>query len=175
MTEFKLEHKFDSKRYRHYLNNHLTVLHCHHYATLFTQLAIDAKDIVDGTSILFKTSEDVFFKVLSQYFEEYNCTEIPDRIDIAAKMFSSIGMGKMNPISVKENSGEIELLFSYVDDGWLEKWGKNDFSVNFIGLGYISAMFSVIFGKPVQSYDVVESQSKVTGAEKSLIKINLRG
>ena len=173
MPNIKLEHKFDPIKYRHYLNNNLTVLHCHHYATLFTQLAIDAKDIVDGTRILIETAEDVFYKLLSDYYVMYNCTEVTDKIEIAVKMFSAIGMGKMNLISVNETNAEIELPFAYLDEGWMQKWGKSDFSVNFIARGYIAGMFSAIFGKPVRTYNTVELQSIVTGAEKSIIKITM--
>jgi hypothetical protein len=42
-TEFEIDHKFDPIRNRHYMNGVCTVLHCHHYATLYTQLADDAE------------------------------------------------------------------------------------------------------------------------------------
>ena len=168
-----MDHKFDSERCRHYLNDNLTDLHCHHYATHFTQLALDTKDIVDGTKILFETAENIFHKLLIEYFQKYNINETDARADIASKMFSAIGMGKLNIININENSGDIELPFAYVDEGWLKKWGKYSTSVNFIGMGYIAGMFSAIFDKPVQTYKVDESQSKVMGAEKSILKVTL--
>ncbi|KQC14566.1 MAG: hypothetical protein APR63_05535 [Desulfuromonas sp. SDB] len=171
MADLNLKHKFDAEKCRHYLNENLTVLHCHHYATLFTQLAIDAKDIVDGTKILFSTSEKIFFDVLSEYFKNFNISDKEAKVEISSKMFSAIGLGKMNITDINENGGKINLPHSYVDEGWTKKWGKMDMPVNFIGCGYIGGMFSAIFNQPVQTYKVEETESIVSGADKSNIKI----
>lgn len=173
MAELKLKHKFDPNRKRHYLNNQLTVLHCHHYATLFTQLGLDSKEIVDGTRILKESIEDVFYEVLASYYKENNITDTPDRVDIAVQMFSAVGMGKMSVVSNAESGGEIEMPHAYVDEGWLKKWGKYKSPVNFIGAGYIAGMFSAVFDRPPRTYAVTETQSMVMGAEKSQFKVTV--
>ena len=174
MADLKLERKFDIKRKRHYLNNNLTVLHCHHYATLFTQLALDARDLVDGTRILKESIEDVFFEVLSNYYKENGITAHKDRWDIAFQMFSAVGMGKMGLVSGDIHGGEIDMPHAYVDEGWVKKWGKYKAPVNFIGAGYISGMFSAVFDKPTRTYKVTETLSEVMGAEKSHFKVTLQ-
>ena len=171
MAELKLEHEFDPKRKRHYLNKFLNVVHCHHYATLFTQLALDAREIVDGTQILKESSEVVFFEVLSDYYKKNGIADTKDRMEIASKMFSAIGLGKLEIVSGDSNGGEIDMPFAYVDEGWIKKWGKNKEPVNFIGGGYVCGMFSAVFEKPVKTYKVTETQSKVMGAEKSHFKV----
>lgn len=173
MSELKLQHKFDSDRKRHYLNDQLTVLHCHHYATLFTQLALDAKELVDGPRILRETVEDVFYEVLSNYFKNNGVTDPKDRMDIAVQMFSAIGMGKMAVVSGDTGGGEIEMPHPHVDEGWLKKWGKYKGPVNFIGAGYVTGMFSAAFDKPARSYKVTEDRSRVMGAEKSHFKVTI--
>jgi len=173
MAELKLKHTFDPKRRRHYLNDQLSVLHCHHYATLFTQLGLDAKDIVDGTRILKESTEDVFYEALASYFKKNNIIGAADRVDIAVQMFSAVGMGKMKVVSNAESGGEIEMPHAYVDEGWLKKWGKNKSPVNFIGAGYIAGMFSAIFDKPTRTYTVTETQSMVMGADKSVFKVTV--
>jgi predicted hydrocarbon binding protein len=173
MAELKNEHKFDSKRKRHYLNNFLTVLHCHHYATLFTQLALDAKDLVDGTQILKETTEDVFFEVLSDYYKKNGITDTKERMDIASQMFSAVGMGKMDIVSGDDNGGEIEMPLAYVDEGWIKKWGKFKEPVNYIGAGYVCGMFAAVFDKPLRTYNVTETQSRVMGADKSHFKVSI--
>ncbi len=173
MSDFKLDHKFDAKRKRHYLNNVLTVLHCHHYATLFTQLALDAKELVDGTQILKQSVEDVFFNVLSDYFKKNGITDPQKRLEIASQMFSTIGMGKMVVVSGEVNGGDIDMPHPYIDEGWLKKWGKHKEPVNFIGIGYLGGMFSAAFDKPTRTYKVTETQSVVMGAEKSHFKVAL--
>jgi len=172
MSELKLEHKFDSQRKRHYLNNQLTVLHCHHYATLFTQLGLDAKEIVDGTRILKETTEDIFHEVLSNYFKNNSVMDVAERMDIARQMFSAVGMGKMVVVAHDESGGEIEMPVAYVDEGWLKKWGKFEEPVNYIGMGYVAGMFSAAYNKLPRTFNVTETQSKVKGAVKSLLKIS---
>ncbi len=171
MSELKIERKFDPDRKRHYLNDFLTVLHCHHYATLFTQLALDAREMVEGTKILKESIEDVFFEVLTNYFQRYNITDTKQRMNIAAQMFSAVGMGKMNIVSSDEKGGEIDMPFAYVDEGWLKKWGKYIEPVNFIGAGYVCGMFAAVFDKPVRTYKATETQSRVMGAEKTHFKV----
>ena len=171
MAELKIEHKFDPDRERHYLNNFLTVLHCHHYATLFTQLAQDAKELVDGTKILKESAEDVFFEVLADYYRRNRVTDTKERMNIASQMFSKVGMGKMDIVSGDDNGGEIDMPIAYVDEGWVKKWGKYKEPVNFIGVGYVCGMFAAVFDKPVRTYNVTETQSRVMGAEKSHLKV----
>jgi predicted hydrocarbon binding protein len=173
MAELKIEHKFDPKRKRHYLNNFLTVLHYHHYATLFTQLALDAKDLVDETQILKETIEDVFFEVLSGYYKKNGITDTKERMDIASQMFSAVGMGKMDIVSGDDNGGEIEMPLAYVDEGWIKKWGKFKEPVNYIGAGYVCGMFAAVFDKPLRTYNVTETQSRVMGADKSHFKVSI--
>jgi predicted hydrocarbon binding protein len=171
MVELKIECKFDPDRKRHYLNDVLTVLHCHHYATLFTQLALDAKELVDGTQILKESAEDVFFQVLTDYYKKNEITDTKERMNIGVQMFSAVGMGKMDIVYGDENGGEIDMPIAYVDEGWIKKWGKYKAPVNFIGVGYVGGMFSAVFNKHVRTYNVTETQSRVMGAEKSHFKI----
>lgn len=173
MTELKLDHKFDANRKRHYINNALTVLHCHHYATLFTQLALDARELVDGTQILKQTTEDIFFKLLSDYYKNNGVADPQKRLEIAVQMFSTIGMGKMAVVSGDVNGGAVDIPHPHVDEGWLKKWGQHKEPVNYIGSGYLSGMFSAAFDKPTGTYKVTETQSKVMGAGKSHFKVAL--
>jgi len=173
MAELKLEKIFDAKRKRHYLNGFLTVLHCHHYATLFTQLAVDAKELVEGTVILRETSEDIFFQVLSRYYKENGVTGDKERLDIAGKMYSALGMGTLDILSGNAQGGEVDVPHAHVDDGWIKKWGQYNEPVNYIGAGYIAAMFAAAFDKPIRSYRVVETLSRVKGDAKSHFKVSV--
>ena len=67
-TVLKIDHKFDPISKRHYLNDIQSVYHCHHYTSLYTQLAIDAKE----TELLALSAEESFFEVLSTYYKKNN-------------------------------------------------------------------------------------------------------
>ena len=69
--DFSYDHQFDKETCRHSLNDFQTVLHCHHYMTLTTQMAEDA-EFINGTDVLISTMEDTIFKVLNQYFTKNN-------------------------------------------------------------------------------------------------------
>ena len=64
--ELQIDIRIDPRTLRHYYNDHLMVVHCHHYSTLYTQLAMDAGE----TRLLQDVSEDMFYSVLSDYFKK---------------------------------------------------------------------------------------------------------
>jgi predicted hydrocarbon binding protein len=55
----------------------------------------------------------------------------------------------------------------------MKKWGKAKAPVNFIGAGFIAGLFAAVFDKPVRTFKVVEKQSRVMGAEKSVFAVSL--
>lgn len=166
-TELILDKKFDKKQTRHYLNGSLTVLHCHHYSTLYTQLAIDAGE----TELLSNVAENTFYKVLTDYYSNHSICSIDDRVSIACQYYSAVGLGVMEVLSLGDNSGEVKLPFSHLDKGWIAKWGNYDKPVNYISSGYIKAMFSAVMNKSDGIYDTLETKSIVKGDEFSLFKV----
>ena len=173
MAALNLTHRFDADSCRHYIGDLVSVLHCHHYATLFTQLAIDAKELVDGTKILFEVTEDVVHGVLSKYFAQNGIAAIQERLEIGQQLFSFYGLGKMAIVSPGSDGGTVELSAAHVDEGWLKKWGKSTIPVNFIGAGFVAGFFAAAYDKPVRTYQVEEKQSRVMGAGKSVLAVSL--
>jgi len=172
MAEFKknsliVEHKFDTKTKRHYLNNTQTVFHCHHYTTLYTQLALDAGETV----LLQNVAEESFFDLISNYFETHNIENLDEKVDIACEYYAALGLGDVKVRFLGEYSGEVISEHSHIEQGWLKKWGKYDKTVNYIGCGYVAAMFSAILDKPIGTFFVKEHQSIVKGDKFTMFKI----
>jgi predicted hydrocarbon binding protein len=165
-TEIQLDHIFDPTISRHYMNGQVFVLHCHHYATLYSQLADDC-GMMDGKQLLAECSEDSFYNMLVSYFEEHGIMDIGERISLAEQYYAVVGFGKMKVICAGQESGVVELEHSHVDEGWIKKWGKREEPVNFITCGYVAALFSAVFDKPIRTFSVKETESIVTGAERS--------
>ena len=67
----QIEHTFDDKTYRHYTNGFMTVMHCHHYMTLATQLAEDFADI-GGPRIMAESAEDSMRPMIDDYIKKHN-------------------------------------------------------------------------------------------------------
>lgn len=169
-AELQLEHEFDSTRCRHYLNGSMAVLHCHHFTTLYSQLADDA-EIVDGKTLLAEAAEETFLPVLSEYYEKHGIKDTAARVAIAEKYYAAVGLGLMRVVDAGDGNGTVELSRSHVDEGWIKKWGKRDAPVNFITQGFIAGLFGAILNQPAGTFVVTEEQSIVSGAEKSVFQV----
>ena len=166
-TVLKLNHRFDTRNRRHYLNGDTVVLHCHHYTSLYTQLAIDAGE----TELLASVAEDTFNKILVRYFEENKICDLEDRISLACQYYAVCGLGKMEIDSLGDFSGHVTLCRSHIDEGWIKKWGKFDKPVNYVTVGYIRGAFAAILGKSAKTFEVTETKSIVMGDKASQFKI----
>lgn len=164
--EWMVEQKYDRRRNRHVMNGQVTVLHCHHYATLYSQLADDAT-IVDGRALLRQASELSFHAALSSYFETYGIADLEDRVALAEEYWSLAGMGTLRFERVGALSASARMDHSHVDEGWIKKWGKREAPVNFIGQGYVSAAMAAVYDLPPGSFVTRETASIVAGADAS--------
>lgn len=162
-VKFKVEKNFDFKAKKFYLNNEPTVLHCHHYTTLLTQLANDAVKF-NGPQIMFSTAEETFYPILAKYFKENNVVSYEDRARIVEQYYAYIGLGLMK-INLKEHSAE--LIHSHLDEAWLKKWSVTDKPVNYITQGFLAAAFSAITDNNFEIFNVQEIQSIACGNETS--------
>jgi hypothetical protein len=162
-----LDHTFDEQRKRHYQNGFLSVLHCHHFTTLYSQLALDAGE----TDLLYDCAEETFYDMISEYFEEHGIEELEDRIDIACQYYGAVGLGKLAIDALGEYSGEATLTRSHIDEGWKKKWGKSDKPVNYITAGFIGALFSAVLDMPPGTFTAREIESIAQGAPVSRFSI----
>jgi len=172
-TELVLNKVFDTQASRHRVDGSTVVLHCHHYATLYTQLALDCS-MLDAKTLLAECSEEVWEAFLSNYFKTNGIASLGDRIAIGEQTYAAAGLGKMRVTHAGTESGEVTLEHSHVDEGWIKKWGKHDAPVNLIGAGFIAGLFAALFGKPVRSFVAVETQSIVSGASCSRFSVVAR-
>ncbi len=170
-NEVKYDHHFDPQSKRHYVNGTLSVLHCHHYSSLYSQLALDANE----TDLLKDSARESFKETLCRYFATY---DVPDnlqgKIALCCQYYAILGLGKMKVIFLGDNSGEVELLHSHIDNGWLKKWGIYDKPVNYISGGFIEAMFELVLDLADGSFNAVETKSIVMGDETSQFTVTRR-
>jgi len=167
--QFEIDYYFDPQTCRHYLNDFNTVLHCHHFVSLYTQLAKDAVQF-EGERLLKETAEDTFYEILNHYFDKKNITQLADRISIAEQYWQTIGMGKIEFQEVGKFIVRAEMPYSHVDQGWLQKWGTASQPINLITVGLVAAVASLANRKLPRSYTVKEIKSLVQGDDKSVFK-----
>ncbi len=172
--KFEAVREFDLKRMRHYLNGTQTVLHCHHYASLFTQLACDAEHL-KGPALLSDAAAETFYPILKDYYINNNIMEFSDKISIAEQYYAFSGLGDIR-FQFATERGTAILKHSHIDEGWLKKWGANTERVNFIGEGFIRAACAAIFDLKIDAdIAIKETQSIVMGASRSKFEIKWRG
>ncbi len=171
-VECKFEQRFDPQKCLQYVNNETSVLHCHHYATLYTKLAIDSK-YMGGPRLLFESMEEAAYLSLSKYFIVEKVDAIDDRREIAEQYFGLTGLGKLS-LKLSNEGGSATMKHSHVDEGWVSKWKKETFPVNFIGQGYIAAAFSAINDRSIGTYQVRETRSIVRGDRVSEFEVTIK-
>ena len=172
-TELVLNKEFDTQTCRHRIDGNTTVMHCHHYATLYTQLAMDC-GMLDATTLLAECAEDAWEEYLRNYYQTQGIANVADRISLAEQTYAAAGLGKMRVTCAGPESGEVILEHSHVDEGWIKKWGTNDSPVNYIGGGFIAGAFAAIFDRPVRAFVAVETEGIVTGAQRSRFTVVAR-
>lgn len=170
MRKVEWERAFEPRRCRHLLEGRTSVLHCHHYSTLYTQLADDCT-LLDARALLARVAAETFFEVLASA-QSRNGLETPaERLAAAEQYYAFAGLGKLKIRAAGPDAGEAELERSHVDEGWIRKWGRRDKPVNFITQGFLAAAFAAAFGGHPAQYAVRETASIVAGAERSRFQI----
>ena len=166
-TDIKYKHDFDRKTKRHRLNDNQIVLHCHHYLSLYTQLALDANE----TELLKECARENFRLVLDSYFKNNpDIDSLQAKLEIGCQYYGLFGLGKLTVDYLGDDAGEVTLSVSHTDSGWIKKWGPYDKPVNYITAGYVEALFESVLCLPDKSFEAVETQSIVMGADVSRFK-----
>ncbi len=173
MSKFQTDYRFDPETCRHYLNDHCTVLHCHHFMTLYTQLADDAVHF-EGERLFKEAAEDTFYYLLQNYFTKHNITQLSDQVQVAEDYWKTVGMGIIQFTEIGKFTVRAEMLTSHIDQGWLEKWGADNKPINFITSGFIAAVAALVNQYPIKSYSVKEVFSLIKGDHKSVFHASLK-
>lgn len=161
----RFEQEFDDQRNLQYVNGEAAVMHCHHYATIFTKMALDHAGL-GGPQHLFDAMEETAYLTLHRLFTVDAITGAEARRTIAEAYFALSGLGQL-ALEVHPDGGRATMRHAHVDEGWIKKWGQHSRPVNLMGQGYLVGAMAAIYGRPVGSYRVRETQSLVTGAKTS--------
>lgn len=170
MKQIEFERAFDPRRCRHLVEGRVSVLHCHHYSTLYTQLADDCS-LLDARSLLARVAADSFYGVLADLACKRGLATVADRIAAAEQYYAFSGLGRLKIVAAGPESGEAVLERSHIDEGWIRKWGRRDRPVNFITQGFLAAAFATAFDARPEQFAVKELSSIVSGQERSHFKV----
>jgi hypothetical protein len=146
-------------------------MHSHHYLALITKLAEDLADI-NGTKLLAEVVEDSMKAIFDDYIKKNGLISPMDKCNVGREYYSAFGLGKM-VVTGNESGGEVRLVHSHIDEGWVMKWGNNDKPINHFTCGFIAAVFASAFDKPARSYTVTETTSMASGASEGKFVVKL--
>jgi hypothetical protein len=168
-----LDHKFDPKTCRHTMNGEPFVLHCHHYLTLYTQLAEDC-GMLDGRKLLTEVAHDTFYETLSSYYKQHAIEDVSDRIAIGEQYYAAMGLGQMHVKCAGPDGGEVVLEHSHLDEGWIKKFGKRTTPGDYVTAGYLGGLFSAVFNLSPRAFTANEVESIACGAPVSRFEVVAR-
>lgn len=167
--ECEFNQEFDPKFMYQYVNNEISVMHCHHYASLFTKLAINMEKI-EGPRLLAESMEESAYLTLQRLFLTHSPKSKDEQREIIQQYFGLSGLGQLE-IVLETGGGRATMLHSHVDEGWIKKWQRTSKPVNFIGQGYLLAAFALLNGRSIGSYEIEETSSIVKGDRTSSFTI----
>jgi hypothetical protein len=166
-----VEFHLDNETYRNYLNGHPVVMHSHHYLALITKLVEELGDI-GGQQILMDVVEESMRAIFDDYIQKNGLTTPIQKCNVGREYYSVFGLGKMI-VTGSENGGEVRLVRSHIDEGWVSKWGPHNKPINYFTCGYIAAVFGAAFGKPLKGYTVTETASMAGGETEGKFIVKL--
>jgi len=169
MMNIDVTFDYDKDTYRHTMNGHESVMHCHHYMSLTTKLA-EQHAKAGGTTALATSAEDSIRPLMDDYFKEHGVKTPEDRLAVGCAYYAVMGLGKMKATGTTDG-GNVTLERSHVDEGWVQKWGKHDRPVNHVTRGFVAAMFASTFDAPARGFAVTETASIVTGSSTSAFSV----
>jgi hypothetical protein len=79
--------------------------------------------------------EEAFYLVLKKILHHSFDRNDEDKIAVAEKYYSSVGMGPDCHTSFSDKGGEAILARSHVEEGWMKKFGKSSEAVDFLRRG----------------------------------------
>lgn len=168
-VDINVTYAFDPNSYRHTVNGHECVLHCHHYMSLTTKLAEKYADH-GGIEALVTSAEDSIRPMLDDYIEKNGISDPSDRLAVGAEYYRVFGLGLLE-IEGTADGGTVTLKRSHVDEGWVQKWGEHDKPLNHFTRGFVAAVFGAAFEKPARSYTAEETESIAMGADQGRITV----
>lgn len=171
---YEFEQTFDPVRKLQYVNTDPSVMHCHHYATLITHMALDL-DEIGAPRLLEEAMEEAIYLVLKKQLLLQNITSRDARVAAVEEHFRLTGLGSLELTVLSEGEGAARLSHSHIDEGWIKKWGTADGPVNRMGAGYLAAAFAVIHDARLRTYVAEETKSMASGETHSEFVIRRRG
>lgn len=148
------QYKYDENRNYLEIGGEAMIFHCHHYLTNLHKTILDAKNIDSRPFLIGSAADAVYgqFKNLSE-----NLT-IDESKKLAEEIYKCFGYGLINLNSLDENGITLQTKKSFFSKTWKMKFGKSDIPMDFYTLGFLAAVYAVIFNKKLSDINVEQTK-----------------
>lgn len=145
------------------------VFHCNHYNRTLQQ-AIEEADYLDYDKILVKSSAEIVFEQLSEFFNSNSDLSISEKLEIASNLFKMSGFGLLDFSFSNKGGGKIISKISHYGNSLKLNFGKRSIAGEYFDKGFIIGTFSAINGKLSGKYfaddlDIKQEKSISLGDE----------
>lgn len=165
-----LKHSFDNITNQHFHGNFSVVLHCHHYMSVFIDLANEFEG-KGGPETMIDAAAETFGSFLRLYFLNAGIRDPKERVNVAEQYWKSIGMGVIKIDTNGKDSAKASMDYSHVDEGWLKKGKRTSKPINYITQGFLKGVMQAVHGGTIDNYRVTETNSLALGARKSEFEV----
>ncbi len=173
-NQLNFRHSYDSITNQHFHRNFSVVMHCHHYFSVFIELA-HAYEKQGGPRFMQEAAAETFGSFLRLYYLEDGIKDLGERIRIAEEYWRQVGMGIIRISTQDPTYGSARMNYSHIDEGWLKKGAPTSRPINYVTQGFLAGFMQAAYtGGRSRTYEVKETKSLVLGDEYSQFEATLR-
>jgi len=161
MTQLEWQRDLKRKGTRLLLSNIPIAMHCHHY-NINLQHMLESTIGDEGIELMYRSAEEASYFMFKEYFRKYSRIKtLKSKIELACATYQNCGLGVIHFLKIDSKGGQAVSPSSHHVTGWLAKHGRRDKPGCHFTRGWIAGLFEVLFGKPLGTYNVIETSCKM--------------
>ncbi len=149
-------------------------LHCHHYNCGLVK-ALEEMEGIDVRSIIIQAAQEEFHdKFIRHILNHLNSAPAEEKLKAAAELYRFMGFGRIDLSGLNESGGNAYADSSYYVTGWLAKYERRSAPVCHLTCGFLSGVLAAVHEKPMDAYNVTETQCMIAGYERCEFLITVK-
>jgi hypothetical protein len=142
------------------------VFHCHHYNG-HLQRNLENSGFVDAPSVIARSVAKSIDSAIKNHVATHPELDTPQgKLQVATEMAKTFGYGALDLSQLNESGGTAWANSSHFATGWLVKWGQRETPGCYFIAGYIAGALAAAYNKPLDYYQVQETECIAVGAKK---------
>ena len=143
------------------------IFHCHHYLANLLKTILDA-DYIDSRPFLVGSAADAVYNQLSCLCDGLDETESKK---MAEDVYKCFGYGLINLSGMDENGVDLTTSKSFFSKTWQIKFEKSAKPIDYYTVGFLAAVYAVIYGKSLAEIDAEQTRCMACGDDLNRFSI----